>query len=178
MIEFTSIHQMLESARAEGLPLWEAILQADCQSQGISRAESLSKMAGMLRAMKEADEGYRAQDRSQSGLVGGDGGKMADYARQGDTLCGPFLSQVMAGALRMGECNACMKRIVAAPTAGACGVLPAVLSPRIGMRSASGLWKLQEAAVSRNAPQSAAETNRSSFFIILLFPRSGSIFTE
>ena len=35
----------------------------------------------------------------------------------------------MAGALRMGECNACMKRIVAAPTAGACGVLPAVLLP-------------------------------------------------
>ena len=122
MIEFTSIHQMLESAREEGLPLWEAILQADCQSQGISREKSLSKMAGMLRAMKEADENYRAQDRSQSGLVGGDGGKMADYARQGDTLCGPFLSEVMAGALRMGECNACMKRIVAAPTAGACGV--------------------------------------------------------
>ena len=129
MIEFTSIHQMLESAREEGLPLWEAILQADCQSQGISREESLSKMEGMLRAMKEADENYRAQDRSQSGLVGGDGGKMADYARQGDTLCGPFLSEVMAGALRMGECNACMKRIVAAPTAGACGVLPAVLLP-------------------------------------------------
>ena len=54
---------------------------------------------------------------------------MARYAQREHTLCGPFLSQVMAGALRMGECNACMKRIVAAPTAGACGVLPAVLLP-------------------------------------------------
>ena len=54
---------------------------------------------------------------------------MARYAQEENTLCGPFLSQVMAGALRMGECNACMKRIVAAPTAGACGVLPAVLLP-------------------------------------------------
>ena len=54
---------------------------------------------------------------------------MAAYAQAGGTLCGPFLSDVMAGALRMGECNACMKRIVAAPTAGACGVLPAVLLP-------------------------------------------------
>ena len=53
---------------------------------------------------------------------------MSDYG-QGGTLCGPFLTDVMAGALRMGECNACMKRIVAAPTAGACGVLPAVLLP-------------------------------------------------
>ena len=54
---------------------------------------------------------------------------MAQYGRSGATLCGPFLTDVVAGALRMGECNACMKRIVAAPTAGACGVLPAVLLP-------------------------------------------------
>ena len=82
----------------------------------------------MLESMIQADEGYRAEDRSHSGLVGGDGGKMAGYG-QGDTLCGPLLTDVIAGALRMGECNACMKRIVAAPTAGACGVLPAVLLP-------------------------------------------------
>ena len=144
MIEFTSIHQMLEAAQADGLPLWEAILQADCETQGISRVESLSKMAGLLRAMKEADQSYRPQDRSQSGLVGGDGGKMDHYARQGDPLCGPFLSEVMAGALRMGECNACMKRIVAAPTAGACGVLPAVLLP-YARRFGAGDDKLIEA---------------------------------
>ena len=144
MIEFTSIHQMLEAAQADGLPLWEAILRADCENQGISQAESLSKMAGLLRAMEEADQSYRPQDRSQSGLVGGDGGKMDHYARQGDPLCGPFLSEVMAGALRMGECNACMKRIVAAPTAGACGVLPAVLLP-YARRFCAGDDKLIEA---------------------------------
>ena len=44
-------------------------------------------------------------------------------------LCPPFLRQVIAAALKTGECNACMKRIVAAPTAGASGVLPAVLLP-------------------------------------------------
>ena len=44
-------------------------------------------------------------------------------------LCGPFFREVIATALKMGECNACMRRIVAAPTAGACGVLPAVLLP-------------------------------------------------
>ena len=36
---------------------------------------------------------------------------------------------MIAAALKTGECNACMKRIVAAPTAGSCGVLPAVLLP-------------------------------------------------
>ena len=45
------------------------------------------------------------------------------------TLCGPFLQQVIATALKVGEHNACMGRIVAAPTAGASGVMPAVLLP-------------------------------------------------
>ena len=129
MIEFTSIQQMLEETSSSGLPLWDAIRQADCQRQGISPQQSWDKMAAMLQAMEDADRNYQETDRSHSGLSGGDGGKMARYIRAGKPLCGPFLSEVMAGALRMGECNACMKRIVAAPTAGACGVLPAVLLP-------------------------------------------------
>ena len=129
MIEFTSIQQMLEETSSSGLPLWDAIRQADCQRQGISPQQSWDKMAVMLQAMEDADRSYQETDRSHSGLSGGDGGKMARYIRAGKPLCGPFLSDVMAGALRMGECNACMKRIVAAPTAGACGVLPAVLLP-------------------------------------------------
>ena len=129
MIEFTSIQQMLEETSSSGLPLWDAIRQADCQRQGISLQQSWDKMAAMLQAMEDADRSYQETDRSHSGLSGGDGGKMARYIRAGKPLCGPFLSEVMAGALRMGECNACMKRIVAAPTAGACGVLPAVLLP-------------------------------------------------
>ena len=129
MIECTSIQQMLEETSSSGLPLWDAIRQADCQRQGISPQQSWDKMAAMLQAMEDADRSYQETDRSHSGLSGGDGGKMARYIRAGKPLCGPFLSEVMAGALRMGECNACMKRIVAAPTAGACGVLPAVLLP-------------------------------------------------
>ena len=128
MINFTSIEQMVQDTEQSGLPLWENIMLSDCHNQGTTREEAWAKMTGMLDAMIQADASYSAADRSASGLVGGDGGKMAAYA-QGNTICGPFLTEVMAGALRMGECNACMKRIVAAPTAGACGVLPAVLLP-------------------------------------------------
>ncbi len=128
MIDFTSIEQMIAGAEQAGLPLWKGIQLSDCQRQNITPEASWARMSAMLEAMTQADGGYRAGDRSRSGLTGGDGGKMSDYG-QGETLCGPFLTDVMAGALRMGECNACMKRIVAAPTAGACGVLPAVLLP-------------------------------------------------
>ena len=126
MIQFTSIAQMLQGT--DGLPLWEAILESDCRSQGISRETSLERMSRLLQAMEDARRDYDPQQRSASGLVGGDGGRMARYG-EGDTLCGPFFTEVMACALTMGECNACMKRIVAAPPAGACGVLPAVLLP-------------------------------------------------
>jgi L-serine dehydratase len=120
---------MLQDTQASGLPLWENILHSDCEQQAISRETSWHKMSTLLATMRQSDQAYCENDRSHSGLVGGDGGKMARYGQSGSPLCGPFLTEVMAGALRMGECNACMKRIVAAPTAGSCGVLPAVLLP-------------------------------------------------
>ena len=76
MIDFTSIEQMLRDTQASGLPLWENILLSDCEREGITREESLHKMSGMLQAMIQADESYCEEDRSHSGLVGGDGGKM------------------------------------------------------------------------------------------------------
>ncbi len=129
MIDFTSIAQMLEDCRQSGLPLWKSVQLSDCDRQNITQEASWKQMSAMLETMTQADESYQEGDRSHSGLVGGDGGKMAAYGQGEQTLCGPLLTDVMAGALRMGECNACMKRIVAAPTAGACGVLPAVLLP-------------------------------------------------
>ncbi|MDD4797770.1 MAG: L-serine ammonia-lyase, iron-sulfur-dependent, subunit alpha [Eubacteriales bacterium] len=107
--------------------MWEVILAHDCNEQDVSREESLAKMTTLWQAMRSASRGYRGDDMSASGLVGGDGERMRQ--RIPDSLCGPFVAEVIAEALKMGECNACMKRIVAAPTAGSCGVLPAVLLP-------------------------------------------------
>ena len=54
---------------------------------------------------------------------------MRAYAASGKAYSGDYVQEVIATALSVGECNACMRKIVAAPTAGACGVLPAVLIP-------------------------------------------------
>ena len=77
--------------------------------------------------MKEADEAYDDTLTSHSGLSGKNGKKMADYAATHKCMCGEFGGAVMARAIKMAESNACMKRIVAAPTAGSCGVVPAIL---------------------------------------------------
>ena len=84
-------------------------------------------MKQMLDVMKDADQSYEGDRKSASGLSGGDGKLLEDYNRTGKNLCGAFLGKVMERAVKMGESNACMKRIVAAPTAGSCGVIPAVL---------------------------------------------------
>ena len=126
---FTSVEEIETRAKAEDCQLWEAILHDDMTERQVDRLESIGKMSSMYLAMKEANENYDKDLRSRSGLSGGDGEKMMEEVRKMQNLTGEFVGTVMANALKMGESNACMKRIVAAPTAGACGVLPAVLVP-------------------------------------------------
>ena len=123
-----SMKDILSAARQEGKAFWEIVLETDMKNRGVSRMESLGKMAEAWHAMREASELYTGERRSVSGLVGGQGKLMREYAGA-NPIGGEFTAQVIAEALSMGESNACMRRIVAAPTAGACGVLPAVLIP-------------------------------------------------
>ena len=98
------------------------------KNRGVSRGNSLDKMAQAWHVMREASQVYTGERRSLSGLAGGQGKQMHDYAST-TPIGGEFMAQVIAEALSMGESNACMRRVVAAPTAGACGVMPAVLIP-------------------------------------------------
>lgn len=126
---YQSLEEINELCKEKNLPFWKAILQDDVEERGVTGAESLRTMEEMWEAMLEASEAYDENLTSNSGLVGGMGETMEQYRKKGHTLCGDFVSRVIVQALQMGESNACMKRIVAAPTAGACGVLPAVLVP-------------------------------------------------
>lgn len=124
---FHSVESLNAYARDRGVPFWKAVCRLDAEEQGISESASLARMAHTWEAMKEAFADYDPDRISKSGLVGREGGLMEVYTQAGDTLCGPFVTGVMTCALKMSCSNACMRRIVAAPTAGACGVLPAVL---------------------------------------------------
>lgn len=122
-----SLSQLVSACKNRDL--FDVILESDCIDRGVTREVSLEKMRGLYAAMRASGEGYDPALRSHSGMVGGDGAKMRAYAQDGRSICGPYIAGVIALAVEMGECNACMKRIVAAPTAGSCGVLPAVLLP-------------------------------------------------
>lgn len=134
---FESLMMILETCREKEIPFWEAILLDDMNERNADRQESMEQMRSLWHAMQEAADRYDGNLRSNSGFVGGAGRQMEEYVKKGDTLCGSFVGTVIAGALQMAESNACMKRIVAAPTAGACGVLPAVLVPYYKERKVS-----------------------------------------
>ena len=124
-----SMQEIFEKIEAEGKPFWKVVLETDVEERQVTAEASFGKMRTNWRAMLETVDTYRGERRSVSGLVGGDGQRMAEYREKGETLSGDYLSEVIQTALCTGESNACMRKIVAAPTAGACGVLPAVLIP-------------------------------------------------
>lgn len=124
-----SLQQIIDRAEETGRLFWEVVLEEDILQRQVSREQSLAKMLTIWKAMEDASHNYTGQRRSVSGLVGGDGLKMRQYNMKGKNLAGGYVGEVIAEALSMAESNACMCRIVAAPTAGACGVLPAVLMP-------------------------------------------------
>lgn len=132
-----SMQEIFDKIAQRQIPFWKVVLETDMEERQVSAMESMEKMRVTWQAMLESVSGYQGDRRSVSGLVGGDGRKMQDYAAQGETLSGAYLQDVIATALCVGESNACMRKIVAAPTAGACGVLPAVLVPLYQSKKAS-----------------------------------------
>lgn len=126
---FSSVEELLSACEAQDKPLWELVMEYSARESGLSVEKSWSEMSRRLEAMRMAAASYEPEQRSRSGLSGGDGAKMERSYRSGRSISGDFIGEMIASALRMGECNACMHCIVAAPTAGACGVMPAVLLP-------------------------------------------------
>lgn len=126
---FASLNEIVVKCQKENKEFWQVILEDDIAERNVTENESFEKMGEMWDAMYHAALNYDGDIKSASSLSGGDGKKMEEFIRSHECLCGEFVGKVITQALKMGESNACMKRIVAAPTAGACGVMPALLVP-------------------------------------------------
>jgi L-serine dehydratase len=136
---FRSLADAIAAAEASGRTLAETALELESQDQGRPVAEIRDALARALRVMDGAvAQGMTGELRSTSGLVGGDAAKL----REGPPgpLAGTLFRDVLARALAVQEVNAAMGVIVAAPTAGGAGVVPAVLT---GLAHARGLGEAQ-----------------------------------
>ncbi len=126
-MSFSTLKKIVQIAQTKQKEFWQIIIEDDMKERNVSFESSFAEMTKMYRAMKNADANYDPSLRSASGLSGGDGARLEEFKKQPNRLIGDFLTEVMEKAVKMGENNACMKRIVAAPTAGSCGIIPAVL---------------------------------------------------
>ncbi len=120
--------ELIKICEEEELSIWEYTLKSEEDETEISRDKIVEQMKKNLIVMKESAQfGLENETKSISGLIGGDAIKLNKYASSGNTLTGEFMVKAMARAISCSEVNAAMGKIVASPTAGSCGILPAVI---------------------------------------------------
>ena len=123
---FTTGAQLLDICTNENIPIYEAMLRRELELGELSRNALREEMRVNLDVMRASiQKGLNEAHRSVSGLSGGDAQKLDAYAAS--SLMGPLMARAVASSMAVVEVNASMGRIVAAPTAGASGVLPGTL---------------------------------------------------
>ncbi|MDQ3149464.1 MAG: L-serine ammonia-lyase, iron-sulfur-dependent, subunit alpha [Chloroflexota bacterium] len=120
-----SIESLIKESAESGRSLPDVILAREVDETGATAEQVRDRIRHTLSVMRGAiDEGLKGAERSPSGLTGG---RAAKLAANGPRILGPRVTVTLARAIATLEVNACMGLIVAAPTAGAAGVLPAIL---------------------------------------------------
>ena len=119
---------LINICKVKNISICEYTIRCEVEESGLSRCEIVEKMRKNLNIMKEAAQyGLTHVTKSMSGLIGGDAIKLSKYGETGNSLTGGFMIKAMARAISCSEVNATMGKIVAAPTAGSCGIIPAVI---------------------------------------------------
>ncbi|GHV91113.1 L-serine dehydratase, iron-sulfur-dependent subunit alpha [Spirochaetia bacterium] len=127
MLEYHSIGLLAKTAEEQGRNISAMVLEDQAEAMGVSGEQIFNTMRENLEVMrKSAAAGADEHIRSNSGLSGGNGYRMTAYAGA-YPIAGNFCAGAMARAIAIAECNASMGKIVAAPTAGSCGILPAAI---------------------------------------------------
>lgn len=163
---YNTIAELLRIAEERGRAMWEIVLENERRLSGLSDDEIFARLDELYGVM--CCSARRALEQSlptAGGLIEGVAGRQYAFACKEDGIGGSFMGLLMARALSCSEANAAMGKICAAPTAGACGILPAVLISvgekyglgrggiLEGLLTASGIG----AIITRNATVSGAE---------------------
>ena len=165
-LSYDTLAEVVAAAEAADAQLSDVVLAHEAEALEMGKDELFSEMAGRLRVMDECiDPGCAEGLRSPSGLTGGDAHREREAVRSGRSLVGGVVGGALYRALAVSELNAAMGRIVAAPTAGSCGILPAaVLTMReeVGASERGCVMSLFTAAgvglvIERNASLAGAE---------------------
>ena len=126
MISFNSIAELAELAQKANCPISQIVIQWELENNFVSEEKQRAMMLKNWQVMEEAlKRGLKNYEKSVSGLTGGDAVKLYAYRQHGYT--GDAVLSAAASAVGVSEVNAVMGRIVACPTAGSCGIVPAAI---------------------------------------------------
>lgn len=164
---YNTASDMIESCARLNIRLSELVLQNEARSSELSRQEIRRRMGERLDVMiTAAHQALKEDVRSRSGLTGGDAKRIENARASGSLLCGDVVGRAMALALSCSEVNASMGIIVAAPTAGSCGIIPGALLAAASADTGADRERLIDALltasgvgqiISKNATVSGAE---------------------
>lgn len=125
---YKSLNELVMQAEEQKKKISELVLEEQACVLECSKEEVLERMRQQYQVMKHGEEeGQKENLRSTSGLTGGDAYKMKKVLEEHNSLCGDFMLGALMRATAISELNAAMGKIVAAPTAGSCGILPAAI---------------------------------------------------
>ncbi|OKY52645.1 L-serine ammonia-lyase, iron-sulfur-dependent, subunit alpha [Megasphaera cerevisiae] len=124
--EYKTLHELVALAGKHHLSLSEIVVRHEMETSEQTEEKVRGVMASRLQVFHESIEaGLQDQGKSVSGLVGGDAYKMLQSPAK---LLGSLSRKAAIYALAVSEANAKMFKIVACPTAGSCGIVPAVMT--------------------------------------------------
>ncbi len=128
-VKFKTFKDLKAQVLRSGLTLPEFLKNYEAVNQGITVEEAVKRMKLRLDVMKRnIENGLKHPNVSRTGLTNGGAYKVKEFFKnRGTLLLSPEFTEIIMNTLAVSETNACMGRIVAAPTAGACGVLPGAL---------------------------------------------------
>lgn len=163
---FNKAEELLRLCNEKNKRISEIVMEKEIRANKTSQEDLMDRMKNILQIMKESSNAALDKEiKSVSGLTGGDAKKLEEYRKSNETLSGDLIISSMAKALSTSEVNASMGKIVAAPTAGASGIIPsALLSAKeklnltdeqviMGLFVAAGIGEI----VAKNATVSGAE---------------------
>lgn len=128
-MSFTSLRDLIALADERQEPIYRIMIDNEMELRSGTEEDLMKQMADQLKVMfLSVNQGTTELTMTRTGIAGGDGFRLSEYIKKGQTIVAADSLQVVANAMAVNEVNASMGKIVATPTAGSAGILPAVLS--------------------------------------------------
>ena len=161
---YRSFKEWFAAAQENNCTLARVVMENEMELGDVGIEEVYTRLAARWQVMRASVEKALEAPRADAGMVAGQASCQMKYSRAGG-CSGEVINRLMARAFSASEVNASMGRICAAPTAGSCGVLPAVLLTAAEQQNASEQELLDAllvasgvgAVIIRNATVSGAE---------------------